>query len=506
MMRLRNLLAVTLALLLTVLATPALAAGDKPFVMLDVLTVNDFHGRLAPQGDQPGAAALVGTLRKLQENNPQGTIVLSAGDMLSGTVEADWLEGQPVLAVMQRANVAAMALGNHEFNMPAERLLKQSQTIPFLAANLFDKATGQRPAFAKPYVIVERDGVKVGVIGLATPESAFKAHPREVGQYRFADPVDSARQAIGELRGKVDIIILLTHLGSDTDANGKLIGEAAPLVQQAGALGAAAVVTGHSHKDVALEANGVPVVQAGSHGRAVGKVSLLYSRLEKKVVSAGAGLVSVAAANYPADEKTAELVASASRQVAVVQSEVLTTSAPALAHDRWQLSPMGCYAADMLRAAFKADVAFVNGGALRDNLPGGRVTAGDLHRVLPFRDSVETGRLTGRAIRELVEYGLFNTKVGVLQFSGLKVQTDAARPQGSKIQRITLADGSELQDGAWYKVAANSFLAAGGDQYSWFSAMKERQEWRAQLKDVLAIGLRSASLPAGEPQERWLQR
>lgn len=506
MMRLRNWLAATLLLVLTALAQPVLAAGDRPFVMLEVLTVNDFHGRLTPQGDQPGAAALVGTLRKLQENNPQGTLVLSAGDMLSGTVEADWLEGQPVLAVMQRANVAAMALGNHEFNLPAERLAKQAQTIPFLAANLFDKATGQRPAFVKPYVIVERSGVRIGVIGLATPESAFKAHPREVGRYRFSDPIDSARQAIEELRGKTDVIILLTHLGSDINADGKLVGEAVPLAQQAGALGVAAVVTGHSHKQVAIEAYGVPVVQAGAHGTTVGKVSLLYSRLEKKVVSSGAGLVTVVSAGYPADDKTAELVASASRQAAVVQSEVLTTAAPALTHDRWQLSPMGCYAADVLRAAFKADVAFVNGGALRDNLPGGRVTAGDLHRVLPFRDNVETGRMTGRAIRELLEYGLFNTKVGVLQFSGLKVQTDATRPLGGKIQRLTLADGSELHDGAWYKVAANSFLAAGGDQYTWFSGMNERQEWQAQLKDVVAIGLRSASLPAGTPQERWLQR
>ena len=505
MMRCRKLLAVALALLLLLLATPVMAAGDRPLVMLDILTVNDFHGRLVAEGEQPGAAALAGALRKLQENNPQGTIVLSAGDMVNGTMEADWLEGQPVLAMMQRANVEAMALGNHEFNWPAERLAKLSQSLPFLGANVVEKESGQRPAFAKPYVIVEREGLKIGVIGLVTPESAFKAHPREVGRYRFLDPLDSARQVAGEIRDKVDVIILLAHLGSDVNSEGKLTGEAVPLVQQAKSLGVAAVITGHSHKQVAVEPGGVPVVQAGYYGQAVGKISLLYSRLEKKVISSSAAVIDVATAGYPPDGKTAEQVASVSRQVGSMKAEVLTTASAALPHDRWQLSPLGCYAADVLRAAFKADAAFVGGGSLRDSLHGGRVLSGDLYRILPFNDQVETGRLPGRAIRELMEYGLFNTKVGVLQFSGLKVATDATRPQGAKIRRITLADGRELQDDVWYKVAASSFIAAGGDQYVWFANMKERQEWRAQLRDVVAIGLRSGSA-AGDPQERWYQQ
>ena len=505
MRKIHKILSVMLALLLLTVATPVMAAGEKPLAMIDILTVNDFHGRLLADRTQPGAAAVVGALRKLQESNPQGAVVLAAGDMVNGTIESDWLEGQPVVAMLQRSNTAAMALGNHEFNWSAERLAKLSQVIPFVAANVVEKESGQRPAFVKPYVILERNDLKIGVIGLATPESAFKAHPREVGRYRFLDPVESARQAAGELQGKVDLIILLTHLGSDVDSNGKLTGEVLPLVQAAKNMGVAAVVTGHSHKQVAVEQNGVQVVQGGCYGQAIGKISLLYSRLEKKVISSSSTVVDVMEAGYPSDDKTTELVDAVNRQVAAMRSEVLTTSGPALAHDRWQLSPLGCYVTDVLRAAFKADVALVGGGSIRDNLNGGRVTAGDLYRVLPFNDQVETGRLSGRAIRELLEYGLFNTEVGVLQFSGVKVETDATRSAGMRIQRVMFADGRELQDDVLYKVAANSFIAAGGDKYTWFGDMKERQEWRAQLRDVLAVGIRSASAVTGEPQERWYQ-
>lgn len=505
MFKLHKLSAVMLALLLLVLTTPVMAADEKPLAMIDILTVNDFHGRLLAGDDQPGAASLVGALRTLQENNPQGTVVLAAGDMVNGTIEADWLDGQPVVAMLQRADTAAMALGNHEFNWSAERLTKLSQAIPFVAANVVEKASGQCPAFIKPYIILERNGLKIGVIGVSTPESAFKAHPREVGRYRFLDPVESARQAAGELKGKVDLIILLTHLGSDVDSRGKLIGEALPLVQAAKEMGVAAVVTGHSHKRVAVEENGVQVVQAGYYGQAIGKISLLYSRVEKKVISSSSTVLNVAETGYPSDKKTAELMDSVDRQVASMRSEVLTTSGPVLTHDRWQLSPLGCYVTDVLRAAFKADVALVGGGSIRDNLNGRRVTAGDLYRVLPFDDRVETGRLSGRDIREILEYGLFNTEVGILQFSGVKIETDATRPQGARIQRVMLSDGRELQDDVLYKVAASSFIAAGGDKYVWFSDMKERQEWRAQLRDVLAVGIRSAGVASGEPQERWYQ-
>lgn len=505
MFKMRKLLAATLALLLLFVAAPVMAAGEKPLAMIDIFAVNDFHGRLLAEGEQPGAAAVAGALRKLQEANPQGALVLAAGDMVNGTMEADWLDGQPVVAMLQRANTAAMTLGNHEFNWSAEKLAKLGQVVPFIAANVVEKESGQRPAFVQPYLVVERSDLRIGIIGLATPESAFKAHPREVGHYRFLDPVESARQTAGELQGKVDMIILLTHLGSDVDNNGRLPGEVLPLVRAAKSMGVAAVVTGHSHKRVAVEQDGVQVVQGGYYGRAIGKISLLYSRLEKKVISGSSAVIDVIEAGYPPDDKTAEAIASVNRQVAAMRSEVLTTSGPALSHDRWQLSPLGCYAADVLRAAFKADAAFIGGGSIRDNLNGGRITAGDLYRVLPFSDQVETGRLSGQMIREIMEYGLFNTKVGVLQFSGLKVETDASRPQGSKIVRITLADGRELQDDAWYKVAANSFIAAGGDQYEWFGNMKERQEWRAQLRDVMAVGLRSGGLASGGAQERWLQ-
>ena len=228
MFKMKKLLAVTLALLLLFVAAPVMAAGEKPLAMIDIFTVNDFHGRLLAEGEQPGAAALAGALRKLQETNPQGALVLAAGDMVNGTMEADWLDGQPVVSMLQRANTAAMTLGNHEFNWPAEKLAKLGQAIPFIAANVVEKESGQRPAFVQPYLVVERSGLRIGIIGLATPESAFKAHPREVGRYRFLDPVESARQAAGELQGKVDMIILLTHLGSDVDSNGKLIGEVVP--------------------------------------------------------------------------------------------------------------------------------------------------------------------------------------------------------------------------------------------------------------------------------------
>ncbi len=494
-----------ICLLVTVGAMPVLAAdNNKPLVLLDILTVNDFHGALVAEGSNPGAGALVQTIRKISERNPRGTLVLSAGDMLTGTIEADMLESKPVLAVMERAGLTAMSLGNHEFNLTAERLSGVAKSLPLLAANVVRKDNGRLPDFVKPYIIVNRSGLNIGIVGLATPESAFKAHPREVSRYTFLDPVESANKAIQEIADKTDIIILLTHLGSEQTADNQLKGEVTELLGKVPK--AAAIITGHSHKRVAIELKGIPVVQAEAYGRAIGKITLLYSRLDKKVVSASAAVIDVSAEKYGVDGKAADIVAQAQRQLSMIRKEVLTTSAPELAHDRWTLSPLGCYAADVLRQAFKADVAVINGGALRAPLSGGRTTAADVYRILPFEDRVETAFLSGRAIREMLEYGLFNTKVGVLQYSGVKIQADSSRPQGARLRRVVLADGRELSDNQWYKVVANSFVAAGGDNYIWFKQAKNRQEWKALLRDVLTVGLQSGLQPAGNPNERLLQQ
>lgn len=486
----RRLIIVALLVAVASLLMGAFWQPEPGVVNIDILAINDFHGALAATDSNPGAAALAAYLRGERAKNPEGTLILSAGDMFQGTPDSNLLHGKTVVEIMNAIGFDAMALGNHEFDWGLAVLKKrQAQAaFPMLAANIIDRTSGRPLDFVRPYVIIAKQGVKVAVVGLITPDTAVTTNPRYVGGLIFADPVETLKRLIPELKSQgVDIIVALCHMASYPGE--EPAGEATAL---AAIDGVDAVVSGHSHKKVAGKVDGVPVVQAYYNGRAVAAVHIAFARKSRDV------LTTVETKKVPLsispDPQIEAIVARASGEIAPLKREILGRTASGLAHDRYQLSPLGQWVADVMRQATGADIAFQNGGGLRAGLPAGAVTMGDLYTVMPFDNTLQVVAMSGAQVRAALEHGLGNEKFGRLQFAGLRVTYDASQPEGRRVADVWLADGSGLDPEAIYQVAVNDFLAAGGDDYTMIKAAKAVVDIHLPLREVLAEAIRKAGI------------
>ena len=465
---------------------------DDHIVQLQILTINDFHGALTESGKNPGAAKLVTFLKELKAKNPEGTLLLSAGDMFQGTVDSNLLHGKTVVAVMNDVSFDAMTLGNHEFDWGIQVLKERiaQSNFPYVCANILERDTGKPVDFVKPYTLIKRKGVKVAVIGIATPETAYKANPNIVGRYLFEDPPKVINKLVPVLKKQnVDVIVVLSHLASWMNEDGQLSGDA---VDAAFAThGIDAVVSGHSHQTVYGKVNGIPVVQADYNGRAVGVIALAFNK-DNHTVTSSAASIAVPYPELPTDAGVKLLLDQTQKELAAVKNIAVGETVHELSHDRYGLSQtiLGEWVTDTMRQKVQADVAFQNSGGLRTGIAAGSITMGKLYEVMPFDNTLLTVELTGRQIMKVLEYGFTHEQLGMVQYSGLAVTAKVDETKQLQIIAVTMADGTPLQPGKIYKVVTNDFMAAGGDGFTMFKEGTRLYDTNIPVRDVLADTLR----------------
>lgn len=481
-------------------------SGNKDFVQLQIISINDFHGALTESGKNPGAAKLVTYIEKVKGQNPEGSILVSAGDMFQGSPDSNLLYGKTVVDVMNYAQFDAMTLGNHEFDWGMD-VLKQrilQSAFPYICANVIDKRTGKPADFVKPYSVLERKGVKIGIIGIATPETAYKTNPKMIENYTFADPVATVKTLVPVLKKQgVQIIIALTHLGSEMDNQGNIHGDAAQLAQEVDGLDA--VISGHSHQVVFGQVHSVPVVQAYYNGRAVGKIDITYNKRTKKVETAVASVAPLSDVDQSPDQHIKAMIDEAQKEIAPVKNIVVGHTLSALSHDRNQMAEtaLGQWVTDTLRQVSGADIAFQNTGGLRTGIAAGDITMGNLYEVMPFDNTLFKVEMSGAQIRQVLEYGIDNKKIGMLQYSGLKIAYETLSPTGIRMAAVTTADGTLLQPGKKYIVVINDFMAAGGDGFTMFREGANLYDTGIPVRDIIAEALRKQQSIDFSPDDRW---
>lgn len=488
--------AITLFISLFVWTVSGIAAENvQPAIVgIDILSINDFHGALVEAGRNPGAAKLGALIRAEKANNPFGTIFVNAGDMFQGSPDSNLLYGKTVVQVLNALGLDAMTLGNHEFDWGLDKLRERvaESKYPYISANVVAKQ-GQSPLeFIKPYVILERMGLKIAVIGIVTPETAYTTSPKVVSGFEFRAPSAAVKELLPVLKEKgADIIVILSHLASYQDkATGIVTGDAAELA--ASIPEAAAVISGHSHQPVAGKINGIPVVQAYYNGRSLAKVSLVYSRTEKKILLSAVSVQDVPIKDMKADAEVLAIVNSAQAEIAPVKNVPVGSTTFDLSHDRYQLSTLGQWSSDVFRELTKVDVALINGGGLRTSILAGSVTMGNLYEVVPFDNTLVTLDMTGDQILRALNFGTGNARVGDVQFSGLRVLIDSARPWGSQVLEVRLGDGALLDPAKSYRVVTNDFMASGGDDFTMVKEGKNQIDTFIPVRDALAEGFKKA--------------
>ena len=456
-----------------------------------LLTVNDFHGSLKDSGKNIGIAKLASYLKGKKAANPDRTLILSAGDNYQGSAESNLLYGKPVNDAMNMIGFDASAIGNHEFDWGTDKLQSWIKTakFPFLAANIYDKSTDKPVDWAKPYTIIEKDGIKIGIIGISTPETAYKTKPDIVAPYEFKDPTAITKEYTKVLKDKgADIVVVLAHAGGVQDKDGKITGEGADLAK---AVSVDAIVMGHTHNPVQGKINGIPVVEAYYNGRSVGEITLYYCVPMKKVVSSSSKVNSnLAEGSITPDKEVGDMLNGYMQEVMPKLNEVIGKTDVDLEHNRGELSIFGEWTADVMKDASGAQIAFQNGGGVRTSIPKGEITVGDMYEVMPFDNTLYTFDMTGEQIKEVLENGIMNTDIGWVQLSGIVVKYDSTKPAGQRVLEMTLKDGTPIEMDKTYKVVTNDFMATGGDNYTAFTKAKNGKDTGTPVRESMIQAVR----------------
>ncbi|WP_051515002.1 5'-nucleotidase C-terminal domain-containing protein [Fervidicella metallireducens] len=444
---------------------------------IDILSFNDFHGALKQEGKNIGAANLAGEIKKLKQANPS-TIVVAAGDLYQGSAMSNLLYGKPVSEMLKSLGVIASAVGNHEFDWGIDKIASWSKDggFDFLAANIVDKKTGKPVDWAKPYKVVEVDGVKIGFIGLATPETAFKTKPENVKDIEFKNPSEVAKLWADKLKngelpeGKVDVAIALTHLGSAVN-NGVVTGEAAELCNNVNNIDA--VISGHTHMNVAGRVNGKAIVQGYYNGRSLAKLSIGLDKFGR-VTGVEPSVIDVyKQTTLTSDPEVKAIYDKYSKEVEPILSEVIGTTDKELTHDKTSgPSILGEWTCDVMKKSAGVQIAVTNGGGLRTSIPQGQITVGKLYEVMPFDNTLVKMKLKGSDLKKVIENGILNESIGWVQVSGVKVYYNKNAEAGNRITSMRLMDGTKVDMDKYYTVVTNDFMATGGDGYDFKAAIE----------------------------------
>lgn len=514
MKRGKKLSALFLALVMAFsLAIPAGAANwdDDLTGHIVILHTNDVHGAIDNY-------ASVAALKDAYEAAGAQVLLMDAGDFSQGSTSVNVSEGATAVELMNMAGYDVATTGNHEFDFGYANLktLMEQAEFPILAANAFT-AEGEL-AMDEANHTFQLGDVTVGVFGLATPETATKAHPAKLEGVTFLAEDElfaCAQEQVDELTAAgCDYIICLGHLGIDAESTGN---RSIDLLENV--TGIDVFIDGHSHStqsDIAEETNGTGMVgdtvltSTGTKLESVGVVDIAAdgtidaSTLSMEELNATEG--------FTPDQDIATRVSEINAQIEEDMGQVIGTSEVDLDGVRENVRASETNLGDLITDAMlwqagqdneEVDAAITNGGGIRASIAAGDITKKSVNDVLPFGSTLYVVELTGAELLEALEASTYCTPepVGAFpQVAGIEftINTGAAYDAGenypgttyaepTSINRVTIltVGGQAFDADATYTIVTNDFLAAGGDTYYAFSAAESGYDTGISLDQVV---------------------
>ncbi|HEX6064141.1 MAG TPA: 5'-nucleotidase C-terminal domain-containing protein, partial [Longimicrobiales bacterium] len=450
---------------------------------LRILATNDFHGRLLPETHSwsegrlvGGAVALDGHFDEEKRGFAGPTLILDGGDVMQGTPISNLTKGRSTVEFFNRAGYAAAAIGNHEFDwtVPVLRERVAQAKYAWLGANIYNAGTQSRPSWVKPTTMVTVDGIKVGIIGLATEETPFVTKATNVVGLEFRSGIAEIDRFVPRLREQgADYVIVVAHSGAICDRDFKKcdgeINQWARGVTHKPDL----IVAGHTHRVVEYVENGIPIVESGSYSTRYGVVDLRKDSTGTRAWIRD--FPTTFADRVQNDDQIVRLVQRFQREIGPQVNQVIATLADTI-NRTGPDSPLGNLIADAFRITANAQMSFVNNGSIRiAEVPAGPVTWGTLYSLQPFENRMVRLTLTGAHIRGIVEQSLRESTPG-MHVSGITVNYNTAAPAGQRVTQIAVGN-EPLRDDANYIVAVTDFLATGtGDGYRGFGSASKRED------------------------------
>jgi len=310
-------------------------------------------------------------------------------------------------------------------------------------------------------------GVKIGVLGLTTCAMSYLTMPEVRKGLEFQRETDVAKKYIPELKQKADVLIALTHTGLSKDSEDDVF-----LAENTGGLDIIIGAHTHTFLENPIIVGNTIIVQAGCYGKCVGKIVLKIRN--KKIVSKKYELISLNPKKFGADEELKKIIENLTKDISAKMDGIVGSSAQQLsrsASGRNGEIALGNWQTDVFRKITNSDIAFQNAGGIRADLPEGKLTMRHIYELAPFGNTIFTMKLTGAQLKEILEKSV-SGKFGMLQVSGLKFKYDKSREAGNRVVEIAVGN-KPVSPKKYYKVATNSFVAKGGDDFNIFKQGKE---------------------------------
>ncbi|ANK63012.1 hypothetical protein AYR56_07295 [Loigolactobacillus backii] len=495
---------------------------------LTLLTTSDIHGYLYPTDYRTkqlaapfGLVRAAAVIKAERKAAPGPVLTIETGDFLQGSPLAYYIARQkrPVAPenltqAYNEINYDVQILGNHEFNFGRSYLQQAlaSLTQPVLCANIL--TTAGKPAFGSAYKLFDCAGVTVAVLGLTTAHIPFWETPRHIQGLNFQSIVTTAKQYVPKLRQLADVVVVAYHGGFEADLKtGQPVGlindenEGYRLLGEV--RGIDALVTGHQHRSLASHVLGVPIVQPGYRGSAVGKIQLNLAT--KPLVSVTAS----AATLLPTAKQVSE-----PRLVTKMWS--LQQEA-----ERWLDQPLGQVKGDMRiknpnrarvveaayvefiqRVQMTAVGADISATALFNNESTGfgeQVTMRQVVTNYVYPNTVALVAINGAILRAALEKSalffapLGKEKVGINakflhpkkqyynydMYEGIDYTINVARPKGQRITRLEY-HGRKVLPTDQLKIALNGYRAGGGGNFTMFNPSLIEHEVQREMPELIA--------------------
>lgn len=462
----KKLLGLTLALTLVITNSTGVYAAQRTneSTKITIIHTNDTHGRVLADDGGFGFGKIASIAKKEKKEN-KNTLLIDAGDTLHGKPIINISKGENAVKILDAAGYDYMTAGNHDFNYGSDRLIElgnMASKFKVLDANLLKDG---KDVF-NSYDIIDMDGVKVGIFGLSTPETAYKTNPANVTGVEFKDPIEVSKEIVKELDPKTDVIVAIAHIGLD-ESSVVTSKEIAEKVE-----GIDVIIDGHSHTllDEGMMVNNTLIAQTGEYDKNLGSVEIQVKdgKVENKTAKL---LKSEDYADLEEDKEVRELIENINKENDAIFSQVVASTDILLNGERSDVrareTNLGNITCDAVKYTAKTDIAFINGGTLRTSIQPGEITKGKLAELFPFGNIVQIIKITGQEVVNALEVsvgGYPEMQGGFLQASGVTFSFDPSMEKGNRVFDVKV-NGNDIDLSKEYTAAINDFLSQGGDGY-----------------------------------------
>lgn len=526
-----------------VLSQILIAAEQESSQKLYIFYTNDLHGGITEQeadflnpnfppllGGGASAANIIFKYREIAEKSGDAVLLLDAGDIFQGTPVGTKTAGKAVIDYMNMVGYDAVTAGNHDFDLGKEvfmNLTKQA-SFPILSANLYDKTQDTIFSHIKPYTIIEKKGLKIGIFGITTEATEQMSFPQNIEGLDFTAELPAAQKAVDKLRAKgVDLVIGLVHMGlpyntedgyaalREADRQNQIKKSYLNAMEMAHYVkGIDVLFGGHIHRGYhepwVDPVNHTIVFQnygnGGNLGMAVIELDVTTkSILGYKLPGKDSGLLLLTEDQFWPENQIYAAIKEVQNEVEKGYDEVIGVTDFALSRGQGE-APMNNLICDAMIKATGADFSFTNFGGIRSDLNIGPITPRDVFKVLPFGNAIVVLHLRGDFLRELIEKKIMGNRSG-LAIGGGQIIYERERSDGEKITTFNI-EGAPLMPEKVYRVATTDYLAEGNSGLNRLAELPEENvdQTGILLRDAVTQYIQEESPLRIRISGRWQKR